>query len=113
MASFQQIPFNFESINKTLEVSTSEASLEKIGSQEIFIKQLKENNKVLKDLIRNKNKEVVALENKLKQDKLEYRKELLKFKAQVKANEKELDIFKSFIKDLLNDFFGKTRVCSC
>ena len=90
-----------------LELSKREANIEKIDSQEIYIKQLKENNKVLKDLMRNKNKEIVTLEKQLKTDKLESRKELMNLKKKIKEKEEVIQKYQSFIKSLLNDFFGK------
>ena len=53
---------------------------EKDSLHDEYIAQLKENNNVLKDLLRNKNKEIIALELKIKKDKLEKRKEIQEFK---------------------------------
>ena len=100
---------NVEKPEDKLELSKREANIEKIDSQEIFIKQLKENNKVLKDLMRNKNKEIVTLEKQLKTDKLESRKELLNLKKKIKDKEDILLTYQNFIKSLLSDFFGKSK----
>lgn len=101
---------NVEKPEDKLELSKREANIEKIDSQEIFIKQLKENNKVLKDLMRNKNKEIVTLEKQLKTDKLESRKELLNLKKKIKDKEDILLTYQNFIKSLLSDFFGKSKL---
>ncbi len=57
--------------------------------------------------MRNKNKEIVTLEKQLKTDKLEFRKELMNLKKKIKEKEEVIQKHQSFIKSLLNDFFGR------
>lgn len=52
--------------------SLREMESERLDLESAYISQLKENNKVLKDLMKNKNKEIISLEMQIKKDKLQY-----------------------------------------
>ena len=51
---------------ESLEESKRETETMRPTLQDEYIEQLKENNQVLKDLIRNKNKEIISLEMNFK-----------------------------------------------
>ena len=89
---------------ENIELSKREATSERQGLQEIYINQLKENNQVLKDLIRNKNKEVISLELQMKKDKLAHRKETQGLKKQVQLQEADLKQYQNFVRSLFTNF---------
>jgi len=74
------------------------------GLQEAYVDQLKENNKVLKDLMSTKNKEIIALEMQIKKDKLYKLKEVQRLKKQFQSTEETLKRYQLFVKDLLANY---------
>ncbi|CAI2363845.1 unnamed protein product [Moneuplotes crassus] len=69
-----------------------------------YISQLKDNNKVLKDLIRNKNKEIVSLEMTIKKDKISQRKEMMECKKEKNDMKAKLKKYQDFVKGLLGNY---------
>lgn len=93
-----------ESVSNRLELTNRETEREKQELQDAYVKQLKENNKVLKDLMKNKNKEVISLELQIKKDKMDFRKELQGLKKKVQSLEGQIKQYQEFTHDLAKDF---------
>lgn len=85
-------------------LNPEEVEREPSDLQKEYISQLKDNNKVLKDLIRNKNKEIVSLEMTIKKDKVAQRKEVQGFKKEIKLLTSHLKKYQDFVKALLGNY---------